>query len=232
MKVKPFLKPGFFAVEVAADQRRTEFDLKNQVIVQRETPVDTVFFGDSITHFWELAAYFTGENGIVVNRGIGGDRSEYAARRFAADVLQLKPRHCVMLIGVNDSWDLEFNDWRQEQGLPLSTVVENAKKHLSSLVQQASGLDLYVCSVLPTDMKHTNQEELRHDYILQINDFLRQLCQEKQVTFVDYYSRMVDSDGRRVRPELTLEGLHPTVFGYDLMAETLKEAAAAKGVRL
>ena len=94
-----FVKPGIFTVQAAADSRRVEFDTKNEVIVTNKVPVDFVFIGDSITHAWELNAYFGKMGRLILNRGIGGDTSEYLLRRFEADVLQLKPKYCVMLIG-------------------------------------------------------------------------------------------------------------------------------------
>ena len=66
------IKPGLFGGQ--GDLRRTEFDIRNSQIFCNKIPVDIVFLGDSITHFWEVEEYFK-EYGIVVNRGIGGEVS-------------------------------------------------------------------------------------------------------------------------------------------------------------
>ena len=225
MEAKTFIKPGEFGLDVAADHRRIEFDFKNQVIVQHQIPVDTVFFGDSITHFWELGAYFKGTDGIIVNRGIGGDQTQYALRRLEADVLQLHPKRCVLLLGINDCWDMEFNDWWQREGMEYEEVVKRAEENLKSIIERVinAGIEMVVCSILPTKMAFTNREELRHDYVLEVNAYLKDLCEKKKIAYVDYYSSMVNEDGRTVRDGLTFEGLHPNVFGYDIMAEKLKE---------
>lgn len=73
------------------DLRRTEFDIRNSQIFCNKIPVDIVFLGDSITHFWEVEEYFK-EYGIVVNRGIGGEVAHLAVKRFQADVVQLSPK--------------------------------------------------------------------------------------------------------------------------------------------
>ena len=43
-----------------------------------------------------------------------------------------------------------------------------------------------------------------------------------QVFFVDYYPLFLNKDEHSMCKELSLEGLHPNVFGYDKMTETLK----------
>jgi hypothetical protein len=67
------IKPGLFSKQVNADNRRIEFDYKNEVIVSNKIAVDYVFIGDSITHMWELNAYFGKSQRLILNRGIGGD---------------------------------------------------------------------------------------------------------------------------------------------------------------
>ena len=41
---------------------------------------------------------------MVINRGIGGDTTEYLEKRWEADCLQLKPKVAIVMIGVNDTW--------------------------------------------------------------------------------------------------------------------------------
>ena len=49
---KAWIKPGYLSQVFRADERRMEFDCKNQTIIKKECPVDRVFIGDSITHMW------------------------------------------------------------------------------------------------------------------------------------------------------------------------------------
>ena len=55
---KKLIKPGFFAKEASADSRRVEFDILNEQYLHCKKKADVVFFGDSITHFWDLELYF------------------------------------------------------------------------------------------------------------------------------------------------------------------------------
>ena len=49
-----------------------------------------VFFGDSITDMWPIAAAFPGKP--YVNRGISGQTTSQMLVRFRADVIALGPR--------------------------------------------------------------------------------------------------------------------------------------------
>ena len=39
---------------------------------------------------------------VVINRGIGGHNSQKVLNRFARDVIDLKPKHVVLMVGTND----------------------------------------------------------------------------------------------------------------------------------
>src|SRR5918911_1823821 len=112
------IRPGEFGLVVAADARRGAFDSHNEALLARDVPIAAVFIGDSITDMWALDVFFQSVSGFIVNRGIGGDRTPYVRRRFAADVLQLRPRLVVIMIGVNNTWDLDiWWDARQRRTL-------------------------------------------------------------------------------------------------------------------
>ena len=59
-----------------------------------------VFFGDSQIDLWWMAPSFGSLP--VVNKGISGDWALKAVNRFDKDVIALKPKLLVMLIGTND----------------------------------------------------------------------------------------------------------------------------------
>ena len=53
------------------------------------------------------------------------------------------------------------------------------------------------------------------------NKFLKELCLKEGVTFVDYYSACVSSDGITMQDLTFGDDLHPHVVGYNKMAELL-----------
>jgi len=226
-------RPGVFSEAVAADNLRYYFDFMNQTLITRGTPIDFLFFGDSITQGWELNAYFS-PRWLTVNRGIGGDRTKYARARFKADVLDLKPRHCIMMIGINDAWDLEPDLWHHIPGLELEDVLDEAYSNLEAMANMArdAGQSLIICSVLPTNMAFTFAEEARKTYVVRLNQKLKTLCEKRGIPYVDYFSAFVKEDGRTANDDYFFEGLHPHVMGYDLMAQILEETLPQYGIEI
>ena len=223
------LKPGLYGTAVAADSRRAEFDFGNEALLLEGVRPAAVFIGDSITHLWELGAFFAGSGKLLVNRGIGGDISDYVRRRFPADALQLSPELIVLLIGTNDlGWVLEA----QEDQL-VATVAENVEA--MAWAAREGGIRMAICSVLPvwgpswypmpefTDRKNTQ--------IVALNHRLAEIAPAQDALWVDYHSRMTDKTGK-LRADLADDGVHPHTLGYRVMAQTLREALAPHGLGL
>jgi len=226
------VRPGYFATAAAADSRRGEFDIGNEILIAHQVPVDFVFIGDSITHMWELNAYFGRGEQFVVNRGIGGDISSHVLRRFDADVIQLKPKHVVIKIGVNNFWALDgataHDRKTPEQIIPslVADIREMVRK------AKASGITAIICSILPTNLPQSGHNGVRNSSIIQVNQELQLVAEEENAIYVDYHSHMTKEDGRQLREELADDGLHPHLLGYDIMAKVLSETLQQKGVSI
>ena len=231
---RDIIKPGLFSKQVAADSRRVEFDFKNDILVSRKTAVDFVFMGDSITHMWELGAYFQGDRGIIVNRGIGGDTTEYMHKRFEADAIQLRPRAVVLMAGTNDVFQTADDLWWGVKGRDEAEVENGAVRNVESIAQMAggAGIRLILCSILPTRQLWNNQQREKNELIARINGRYKALAGERGLIFVDYHARLVDSDGLTMRDGLSVDGVHPHVLGYDIMADALRSALAEHGISI
>lgn len=228
------INPGFFSVQVAADFRRGEFNTKNSIIVENNVEVDFVFLGDSITHNCELNSYFNEGNKMILNRGISGDITEYVLKRFDADVTQLKPKNCILLIGVNDSWDLEDDPWQNKSGKSVEEVLVNAYNNILEMYKKAksANINLIICSVLPTNMTFTNKNAERNIYIEELNKKLKYLCEKENLVYINYYSSFVIENGNTVKDGLTVEGLHPNTEGYNIMMSILKETLLKEDIKI
>jgi lysophospholipase L1-like esterase len=224
------IRPGLFGHAVAADNRRLEFDYKNEVIVRNAVPVDVVFIGDSITHMWELNAYFGGK-GLVLNRGIGGDITEYVLKRFPADVLQLKPKLAVLKIGVNDTGGVWGDAVYGTPGREDAAVVEQIVENITAIVAlcREHGQRLALCSILPVHAGLIGNPDRTNAMIMAANARLKPLAGDG-VIYVDYHSAMVADDGTTLRDGLAYEGLHPHYAGYNVMAEVLRGTLAEEGI--
>ena len=225
MEKVEFLRPGWFGVECPADVRRVEFDLRNQGVLQRHLPVGALFIGDSITHYWEIESYFYCQKGLLLNRGIGGDNTEFCLRRLEADAIQLRPAITFLMIGINNSWDLAYDDWRRLPGQPMDQVLNRAEQDIRAMAKRfyETGLQLVLCSVLPTCMYFTREDPQRREYTVELNRRIQRIAAEFGFSYLDYHSAMVQPDGLTAIEDYFFDGIHPTVFGYQVMAKKLLE---------
>jgi lysophospholipase L1-like esterase len=225
------IRPGLFSLQVAADSRRLEFDGKNEVIVSNCVPIDYVFIGDSITHGWELNAYFGGQGNIVINRGIGGDKAEYMKRRFEADVIQLKPRLAVIKIGINDTWIM---DDKQALNNDTESIYSHITANMEAILEMSAKHQqrIALCSLLPTRIGSNGNNDARNRLIVKVNIRLKQLADEHNQMYIDYHSSLSQEDGLTLQEGLADDGLHPNALGYNKMAAALREQLAAAGLRI
>lgn len=186
--------------------------------VPRENRV--VFFGDSITDFWNLTTYFPDRP--YINRGISGQTTPQMLIRFRPDVIALKPRVVVILAGTNDlagNTGPTTSDQIQDN---YASIAELAKVHQIRVV---------LSSVLPIhDYSATQNSTGRSPTKIEaLNQWLKGYCTTSDCIYLDYYSAMLDTNGM-LRAELSDDGLHPNAKGYSIMAP-LAAAAIQQALR-
>jgi len=180
-----------------------------------------VFFGDSITDIWKLEDYFPGKP--YINRGIGGQTTPQMLVRFRQDVIDLHPKVVVILAGTNDI-----------AGNTGPMTLENIEANYSSLAELARVHNIRVVfsSVLPVHNYTPKSQDFfaqrPPEKILALNRWLKDYCAANVLTYLDYFTPMVDDQGLLKR-DLAEDGLHPNPAGYKMMAP-LAEAAIAKAL--
>ena len=219
-----YTRSEYFSSIAAADSRRKEFDIKNHSLIYTEQKPDFLFIGDSITHYWELNAYFNLPGQLIVNRGIGGDTTEFLKRRFYVDALQLKPRYCIMGIGINGSIELEGDYWKRLEPKPYDEVLTTAQNNISNIICQAENTDttLILTSLLPIHIPILLNEAIRKRYIKEMNEWLAQTAKRNKLIFVNYYNTTTFPGTEKLLDGITYDGLHPNAKGYEIMAGVLK----------
>ncbi|MDB5077157.1 MAG: family lipolytic protein, partial [Chloroflexi bacterium] len=224
LKRPRMIRPGEFGVEAMADRRRGVFDYHNEALLASGAPIDAVFLGDSITDMWALDVFFKGARGMVVNRGIGGDRTPFVRRRFESDVLQLRPSLLVLCIGVNNTWDLD--EWDVPMRRTPTAIENEIVDDITAMVTLAreNAIQVALCSLLPTDVPFNGNTAERNALLKRANARLHELASQSGAVWIDYHSRLVGDDGLTLREGLADDGLHPHVVGYQIMAETLVDA--------
>lgn len=179
-----------------------------------------VFMGDSITDGWKLDQYFPGQP--YVNRGISGQTTPQMLLRFRPDVINLKPKVVVILAGTND---IASNTG--------PTTLETIEGNLASMVDlaHANGINVALASVMPISDYNKNASgnpiirslQRPPAQILALNAWIKNLCAERGLVYLDYFTAMADDKGF-LKADIARDGLHPNAKGYELIKPLAENA--------
>src|SRR6266516_565039 len=197
-----------------------------KVLLPLKNEQRVVFMGDSITDGWDdpkYGGFFPGKP--YVNRGISGQTTPQMLIRFRPDVIALKPKVVVILAGTNDIAGNTGPTTLQAIADNLTSIAELARAH---------GIRVVLASMLPvSDYEKTAEGQPRiqtirrpPDQIKALNQWMRTYAGENRLTYLDYYSAMVDDKGF-LKDELSNDGVHPNEKGYAVMAPLVEKAIAA-----
>ena len=201
-------------------------DANTKVVAPLKNEARVVFMGDSITDGWSNpnnGGFFPGKP--YINRGISGQTTPQMLIRFRPDVIALKPKVVVILAGTNDI-----------AGNTGPTTLEAIEDNLTSMAELArmSGIRVVFASLLPISDYEKNKEgkliirttQRPPEQIKALNDWMRNYAAANHLTYLDYYSAMIDEKGF-LKVELSNDGLHPNVKGYAVMSPLAEQAIAA-----
>lgn len=172
-----------------------------------------VFFGDSITEFLNISDWY-GEYSLksgfeLYNRGIGGDSTLGLYKRAKENVLCIKPKAVVILIGTNDlgmGFDTEF----------INTNMENTLKLFK---KECPDCKVILEAIYPVIEGRAGKR--KNADILEANKKLKVLAEKYDATFIDLTDRLSDEKGN-LKADCTYDGLHLSAKGYKI---TTKEVA-------
>lgn len=161
-----------------------------------------VWLGDSITDGGEWSELFKKKK--TANRGISSDVT-YGVLNRLYNIKKLKPSKVFVLIGINDV----------ARNIPDSLIIKNYSRIIDTFLLQMPNTTLYMQSLLPTNNSFTNfkNHQNKTDRILFINNALKSVCHDKNVTFVNLYDEFLDKEGK-LDAKYTNDGLHLIGAGY------------------
>ena len=167
-----------------------------------------VFMGNSITEEWETfhPEFFSGKP--YINRGISSQTTPQMLLRFRADVINLNPELVIIMAGTNDI-----------AGNTGPSSIEMIAHNIISMAELAmiNDIKIILCSVLPV-YDYTWKPGLNPvGKISALNEIIKDYAQNNDITYLDYYSSMVD-DRKGLIEDFTYDGVHPNKLGYTIMA--------------
>ena len=158
----------------------------------------------------------------VYNKGIGGQNSRQGRKRFAKDVLALKPDYVFVYFGLNDTLN-------EPRFLSEKEYVEN----LGWMVDQARGAGIkpVVCTIHPIGEEPLLKRHKKESYgaegpngkIARYNKALRKLIKEKKVDVADFQAVVA-----KKKELVSADGVHLTPLGYKALAECFFNVVAGE----
>ena len=191
-----------------------KFEKQNEKLKRIDESNRVVFMGNSITEGWSNFDKDFFINNPFVNRGISGQTTPQMLIRFRPDVVNLNPKAVVILAGIND---IAGNTG------PMS--LENIAENIISMAEiaKANNIKVYICSTLPAIDFLWSPGLEPAPKVIKLNTILKDYCTKNNITYVDYYSSMVDDEGGLKVPEYTAANdlVHPNLAGYKVMEKII-----------
>lgn len=205
---KSELIPGKGPMQTWADFPRIWMQRRTQFWQHREADRGAiVFLGDSITQGWNSLAR-TFPDFKVANRGIGGDTTRGVLYRLNEDVIDLKPKAVVLLIGTNDIG----------LGAKPEDVADNIKTIIAALEKSDPSMPIIFCKIMPSN---GSKQHRPAKTIEKINAFVLDAEKEDpRVAVCDTWNIYADKGGNCKKAEFP-DLLHPNAIGYAKWAKAL-----------
>ncbi|WP_242154056.1 GDSL-type esterase/lipase family protein [Sphingomonas sp. BAUL-RG-20F-R05-02] len=193
----------------------TRYQAENAALSRDRAAPRIVFVGDSITQMWRDAksGFFTDGR---IDRGIGGQTTPQMLVRFRQDVIDLRPDVVQIMAGTNDIASNTGPMTDEQTEANLQTMVELAYAHHIRVI---------LASIPPAShFAWRPGLEVTHR-IARINAWIRAYAARSGAIYADYWSVLNDGQGG-FRPEWTIDGVHPSPAGFDVMVPVAMDAIA------
>ena len=187
-------------------------------IIKREiVNPNVVFFGDSITDYYDLDKYFP--NVKKVNSGISGNRTWDLKDDMYNRLYRYNPSKIVLLIGINNYL---------YENSSVETVVDDIKEIGNNIHKELPNSEIIIQSIYPVNddwqLNHNEvpQSDTLTKKIIDSNDKIKKYCEEKNYIYIDMFKELSD-DNCEFKREYTDDGLHPNEKGYEKITQKIKK---------
>lgn len=181
-----------------------------------------VVIGDSHVERWRDLAARGAPRWRILNRGISGQTTSQIRRRFADDVLALRPAAVIIFAGSNDI--------RRIVGDPARVPRRAGAQALNNILAmgdaaRAAGLAVAIAAVPPVVAPLLSRRGARRDpaVIVDFNTSLAAAAHAHGWVFLDFHTVLTNGEAL-LAPAFTNDGLHPNAAGYAAMEPVLLAA--------
>ncbi len=188
-----------------------------------------IFFGDSIsesnrnlldpadlgTGYVKIAAQklrllYPERDFEILNRGVGGDRTEQLLKRIEEDVVKEEPDVVVLEVGINDVWHRFL--------IGVETTAEEFRANYEELVRILKGTHAKILILQPFALNMGDKLRLR-PYLNKFNGIIREIAEREGIPLIpmDEVFTGVTQD---IDPaQFAVDGVHPTHRGCRYIAD-------------
>ena len=140
---------------------------------------------------------------------VGGDRTQHVLWRFEHGQLDgLKPKAAVLMIGTNNS---------NKDDNTEADILEGVTAIVKQIRTRLPDTKLIVLGIFPRGKTFSTQR----GKILQVNQALEKLADNKMIFYMDIGSQMIEADGS-ISTEMMRDALHPGEKDYEIWAAAIE----------
>lgn len=178
----------------------------------------TVFFGDSITEYFDIDQYMS-EIDNKHNCGIGGITSDILLHFIDEGVLKYQPNQVFLMIGTNDIGNTIMASPRD--------IALNVKEMVEIIHYNLSECQIHILSCIPCleDMhgyKSTKKGIRSNDVLKMVFKEYKRVIPYEYVNFINVYPALCNKKGEPIE-NYFVDGLHINEDGYKVYSEEIKK---------
>lgn len=191
-------------------------------VIKKEEIVNpnVLMLGDSITEIYNLNEFY-GEDKLIVNSGISGNRVNDILNNMKSRVYAYNPSKIFLLIGINDIlWDNADENYIYDKTIEI----------VDHIHEKLPNTKIYIESIYPYNNEFRNHYSGEApDYnrvantIINVNNRLRDYSIEKKyIKYINLYDSL-KNENNEFDLRYTDDGLHPNEEGYKVITDILKK---------
>jgi len=191
-----------------------------EIISQQKNHQDggTVFFGDSITEFFDVEKYMS-EIDHKYNCGIHGMTSDMLLHFVDEGVIKYQPSQVFIMIGTNDLGNTTMTSPRE--------IALNVKEMVEIIHYNLPTCCIYIVSCIPClenqhGYKTTKQGMRSNDLLKMIFKEYKHVIPYEYVHFINVFPALCNKKGQPIE-NYYIDGLHINDQGYFVLSEAIKK---------
>ena len=195
---------------------------KEKLRVAKNSKVDFVMIGDSITHSWsKYPNVFEGSN--LLNLGFPGDRTQNVLWRIENGALDgISPKLVTLMIGTNNMHDSK-KAYPADKADDIFAGIQAIVTELRTRLPKSK---VVIFSVFP------RKEGSENERVKELNKMLPQLSDGKYVSHLDLNAFFLNEEGHQNKVLYNRDLLHLNDQGYRVWSKAFKPLLEKYGLKL